>query len=114
MSQGVNIKIKGLYTHPNELSEVPEGALATADNLVINKESVAESRRGLDVLDSLPSASDRADKLFTYQNKLLVHYGSSLAYYNSGFTPYSGSYSNPDNTTAKMKAAQANSNFYFT
>ena len=44
--QKLNLKIDGLYLDPNSFSEVPAGALSRADNISIDKDSVAESRRG--------------------------------------------------------------------
>lgn len=48
MGQSVNLSIAGLYTAPNDLSGVPEGALDVADNIVINQKNLAESRRGFE------------------------------------------------------------------
>ena len=75
MSQKLRLKIKGLYTHPNPLSEVPDGALAAATNLVIDRESIAESRRGNKQYGS--PLTDVA-KLMVYRDTLLAHAGSSL------------------------------------
>ena len=63
MAQELKLKIRGLYTHPNDLSEVPDGALAIADNIVIDEESVAASRRGFDNAFDLPSGGDRSEAL---------------------------------------------------
>lgn len=116
MSQTLTLKIAGLYTHPNTLSSAPDGALAVADNIVIDRENEAEPRRGFDRLTySYSNNADRASKLFTYQDKILSHYtGDKLAYYNdaSGWIDYSGTYTAP--TSAKIRAAEANNNFYFT
>lgn len=118
MSQSLIVKLAGLFTNSNLLSAVPEGALSVADNIVIDKNSLAESRRGFSQLVfGLPSLSDRADKLFQYQNTLLVHYNSTvLAYYdpNAGIQPYTGSFSHPDPALAKIRSAEANQNLYFT
>lgn len=115
MSQVLNLKIAGLYTHPNDLSEVPQGALARADNVVINRESVAEPRRGFDRLTyGFASNSDRANKLFVYQDTILAHYATNkLARYSSGWTNYSGTF-DPPSATVPVRAAEANNNFYFT
>jgi hypothetical protein len=122
--QTLSMKIRGLYTHSNELSEVPEGSLAVADDIVINRDSIAEPRRGFDVLDTgFSNTAFRANKLFFYKDKLIAHYSSNLMGYYSGgvWTPYSTTHSplaNPDTTSAfttvKMKAAESNQNFYFT
>lgn len=117
MSQAISLKLRGLYTLPNQLGSVPEGALTVADNVVIDAEDLAAPRRGFGRLEySFADINDRANKLFVYQDKILAHYGTdSLAYYNSGsgWVDYSGTYS-PISSLHKVRSAQANSNFYFT
>jgi hypothetical protein len=116
MAQALNLKVKGLYTHPNDLSEIPEGALARADNIVINKESIAEPRRGLSKLSYGFAATDnRANKLFVYQDKLITHYSTNKLAYDSGsaWTDYSATLAPPDATTP-VRAAEANNNLYLT
>ena len=75
MSQKLKLRIAGLYTNPNPLSEVPEGSLEVADNIVIDRESVAETRRGLRQYGA-PQAS--ASKLFQYRGTVLLHDDASL------------------------------------
>lgn len=123
--QTLTMKIKGLYTNPNQLSEAPDGALSIADDIWINKDSIAESRRGFVFLPfALPHAGDIADKLGQFQNSLLIHYNNtgttnnndSLAYYNNstGVNTYTGVYAHPDPLLARMKFAESNQNIYFT
>lgn len=99
--QSLSLKIKGLYTHASELSEVPDGALQLADNVVIDKESVVQPRRGFERMSSgLSDTAYRANKLFFYQEKLLVHYSTNLlAYFNAGWTQYSGTNAPPVSST---------------
>lgn len=116
--QGLNLKIKGLFSNQNQLSEVPEGALEIADNIVINAPSVASSRRGFDVLEH-PFSGDlsRAHKLTSYQDKIIANYDTNkLAYYDAaiGWVVYSGTYQAPNVDNEKMKFMNANSNLYFT
>lgn len=81
--QNVLLKVKGLYTFPNHLSEIPNGALLEASNLVINRDSIAESRRGFKIygnaMDS--SISNTAHQLMDYKGRIFRHYGP-----NSGTT----------------------------
>ena len=118
MSQVLTLKVKGLFTNSNQFSAVPDGALTIANNLVIDKDSIGESRRGFNrVTYSLPSLTDRADKLLQYQGKLLVHYNTSaLGFYDpsTGLTPYAGTYNHPDPLLAKIRSVEANQNLYFT
>lgn len=123
MTQSLNIKIKGLYTFPSDLSEIPEGALSQADNIVIDKDSIAEPRRGFGYLTHgsgtqsvFSDSSYRANKLFFYQNQILCHYNTNLfAYHNSstGWVNYTGTFS-PPSSTVPVRSAQSNQNFYYT
>jgi len=111
MSQQLNLKIAGLYTHPNELSEVPEGALLVADDIVIDEESVGQTRRGYEKGKELGGT---LNKLFSYKDKFIAHYDTNtLAYENGTFTDYAGTY-NPVDSNTRVRSTQANQNFYFT
>ncbi len=115
--QSLNLSLVGLYTYPNRLGKsVPEGALLTADNIVIDAESIAQARRGFNRLEfGFADINDRATKLLTYQEMLLAAYtGSKLAYYDdsTGWEDYSGTFTAPSGY--KIQAAGANDNFYFT
>ncbi len=122
MSQNLTIKVSGLFTYPSDLSAVPEGALSQADNVVIDKDGIAEPRRGFDYLTHAGTKSAfsdptyRANKLFFYQNQILAHYDTNLLAYHdptTGWTNYSGTY-NPPSATVKVRSAQASKNFYCT
>ena len=119
MAQALVLKNKGLFTNSNQLSEVPPGALTIARNIVIDKDSVGESRRGYTRELNAP-ASDlvRNDRLTSYQGKLIVHRSNdnSMAYKidGAGYTNYSGAYEHPDALLARMQFAQASGNLYFT
>ena len=112
MSQQINLKIAGLYTHPNELSEVPEGALLQAQDIVIDEESIAQPRRGYEQFNDLGGT---LNKLFAYKGELIGHYGTDSLAYESGatFTDYTGTFTPIDSST-RVRSAQANQNFYFT
>jgi len=47
LAQQVTVTAKGLWLAGNDLSEVPDGALAQADNVVISKDGIVEQRRGI-------------------------------------------------------------------
>jgi hypothetical protein len=115
MAQTLNLKISGLYTNPNQFSEIPEGALQTANNIVIDKGSVAEPRRGQAKYGQLPSSyTGLVSALYDYSGTLLVSYNNKLAKDNGSgtFTDYTGTFSPP--TGHRIKSTQANKNFYFT
>lgn len=118
MSQELVLKNTGLNTNANQLSMVPEGALSLARNIVIDKDSVAEPRRGFGRLDN-PPASDliRNDRITSFQDKIIVRRSSdnTMAYKNGGgWTQYAGTYLHPDAELARMQFAQSNGNLYFT
>lgn len=125
MSQSLITKIRGLYTFPNDFSSVPDGALAVADNVVIDRDSIAEPRRGFTYLASAAgradfvAAGDRAQKIFFYDDTIIAQVltGStySLVYFNptTGFATIDASF-NPPAATVKTRSAQAKQNLYLT
>jgi len=118
MSQDLSLTLKGLNTSSNQLN-LPDGALKTAENIVINRPGLAESRRGMKRLaNPLSSAANRVQRLTEYQSHLIAYRSddSKLCYYVSGagWTDYASTYLHPDSTLAKMRFIQANQNLYFT
>ncbi len=108
------LKAKGLFTHPNLLSEVPEGALVVADEVVIDREGVIQPRRGFSALAG--AAGGTINRITEYQDKLILHHGTGTIAYRNGsvWTDLSGTFAPPSTTTAKTRFAQANQNLYFT
>lgn len=93
MAQNLLLKPSGLYTFPNHLSATPQGALLKASNVVINRDSIAESRRGFKIYGN--SMTSTAHQMFTYKNRLIRHFGTgagtSLEYDSDGvgtFLPF--------------------------
>lgn len=120
MQQQLELKIKGLYSNNNRFSEMPDGALSIADNIVIDKVSVAESRRGQNFYGTqLDVGTGTIDQLQSYRNTLQVNYNKKLAYdsdNNGLWVQYSGTFAPPlyAGGTTKMKSIQAQGNNYFT
>lgn len=114
--QKLELQLRGLYTSPNNLSGVPQGALEVADNLVINSKNLISSRRGQTQYGSpLSIGSGQVNKLFNYSSALIANYDDKLAY-DAGdgtWTPYSGTYVAPD-ADYRMRSLEALKNFYFT
>jgi len=113
--QVLNLKIAGLFTNPNQFSEIPEGALIQADNIQIDKGSVAEPRRGQAKYGQMPfNYTGTIDALFEYDDRLLASYNNKIAYDNGSgtFTAYTGTYS--AQSGYRIKSTKANKNFYFT
>jgi hypothetical protein len=117
MPQAAVVKCQGLYTHPDPLSDQPEGALSKADNVVIDREGIAESRRGLGRFgNGFATSSDRCNQLAFYDGYVISHHGASeLAYALSGgsWTTYATAITPPDSSTP-VRFSQSNSNLYLT
>lgn len=112
--QTMTLKAKGLYTHPNPLGGAPDGGLLVATNVVIDKEEVVETRRGYKRYGIALANTPKA--LFNYQDRLLVHHGSSLAYDSDAlgtWVNYSGTY-DPPSGALRIQSVEANKNLYFT
>jgi hypothetical protein len=113
-NQKLELKLKGLFTNPSNLSEVPPGALEQADNIVIDRESIAQTRRGQKTYGD--QLSGLISSLFKYRGTLISSYDNKLAYDSNGageWLPYTGDYAQPD-TGFKIRSVEANRNFYFT
>jgi len=121
MAQSLGLKIKGLFTNPNTFSEAPEGSLSQADNTVLDRDSIIATRRGQKQYGNPVSVTDTIDGLFEYQDTIITHTTGDKLYYDSAgdgtvWTQYSGTYEQPDSSTAgdRVHAFQSNKNFYFT
>jgi hypothetical protein len=115
--QTLNLKITGLNTNPNQFSEIPPGALSKADNCVIDKGSVIESRRGFKKYGTQLTLTgiEKIESFHSYKNRILVHYANKLAYDSNGlgtWTNYSGTYE--AFSGFKIRSIEQNGNLYFT
>lgn len=119
-SSTVNLKALGLNFSPNAL-ELPPGSLVEANNVIIRRDDVIESRRGYKLFgEEIPSA-ETAKQLAIYRQRILRHYGDKIAYQdgvlnngNANFTEFSGSFTEVE-SGLRIKYNQAkNGNFYFT
>ena len=112
----IMLKATGLHTFNNDLDAVPAGALLKAENTVIDRDSIIESRRGFKQYGTVSGLStDRAKQLLIYKDTILTHYSDKLAFDNGSgtFTDFSGSYSELE-PGLRIKGLEANGNFYFT
>lgn len=117
MGLQLNLKLQGLYTSANELSSNPQGGLSVADNVVIDFDNLAQSRRGFTSLTgSFNFGSNRANRYTQFQDLLVAHNGTATVsrYNGTSWVDYSGSFPPPSATTAKTKFLGANRNLYFT
>ncbi len=111
--QQLTLKSKGIYSFPNPLGSVPEGALSSAQNTVIDRDDTIETRRGFlqygDVLDNPFQA------MYNFNTTLMGWDGTNFFYDADGagnWTMLSGNYSEPSGTY-RIKGAEASGNFYF-
>lgn len=115
-SQVLNLEIKGLYTSPNNLSGAPQGALSSADNVVVIAKNLAVSRNGQKQFGTpLSVGAGQINKIFNYSDDLIVNYDDKMAYDSTGdgdFVDYSGTYE-PFQADVKMRSLETNKNFYF-
>lgn len=114
------LKIAGVATHKNRMSEVREGALAVAESILIDRESLAEPRRGNPFEDSTFSSifapGDTFGRLIAYGGKILAHGDGALKRQDAvdTWTPYvGGSFDVPD-VGFRVHDAQANGSLYMT
>lgn len=111
--QAIRRQARGLYSQFNRL-EAPQGALAVADDCVIDRPGVIEKRRGFKRYGT--ALSSPASALMKYQKRLLVLDGSTLKRDSDGagtWSSYSGSFSAPS-AAIRMSGVEAQGSFYFT
>ena len=116
MPQDLKLKIKGLYTSYNDLSEVPDGALLQARNIDILQDSLATPRRGFDQLTgALSDPDERILQFEEFGDKLICYTDDNKLYYydSSTWNNITGTYSPPDAST-RLRFSKANENLYFT
>ena len=103
----------GLYSQNNKLHEVPEGALVTADDAVIDKEGVISKRRGFKRYGT--QLTNTATSIFEFNKRLVVLDGETMRPDSDGagtWGSWAGSFSPPNGS--KIHSIEANKNFYFT
>lgn len=87
--------------------------MVVAENVVIDKPGVAETRRGFSQFGS--SFDETILKIFAFQDRLIVNTPERLSYDTNGegdWNDYAGTFVSPLND--KIRGTEANSNFYFT
>lgn len=121
MAQANILKCRGLYTFQNNLSEIPEGSLVEADNIVIDREGVIGPRRGFALYGSAigSSTANRAKQLFTYKNRVFRHWGVQIDYDSDGAGNFASIASGvseieDDGLPLRIKTLEANGNLFIT
>jgi hypothetical protein len=111
------LQCKGLKTFVNRLGALPEGSLLQAKNIVVDRDGIAEPRRGFNIYGTAyPALDDRTNSLLAYKGRVLRHFDSTLQYDSDGlgtFASFSGSI-DPVETGLRIKGVESNGNYYFT
>ncbi len=115
MPNTVMLKARGLWTFPNYLSNVPEGALLDATNCIIDRDGIIESRRGVTQYGDFGVTNDRSKQLLVYKDRILVHYNSVIAYDDGtgNLTAYGSTFSEVQ-SGLRIKYIELNGNLYVT
>lgn len=111
--QDLKLAAKGIFSFPNPLSEVPEGAMSAASNVVIDRPQTVETRRGLAQYGTTLSAPFQA--MYTFNTTLMGWDGTNFWYDSDGagtWSILSGNYATPT-STFRIKGTEASSNMYF-
>src|ERR1035437_7021879 len=120
-SEQVTLKALGLNYSPNTLS-LPQGSLIQADDIIIRRDNVVESRRGFrDYSEEFTSGNNRAKQLIEYKEKVLVHYSNKIAFDTSTldingkaiFANFAGTFLETQDGL-RIKYIEANKNLYLT
>ena len=110
----LTIKPHGLYSYPNSFSAIPQGAMLEAKNVILDRPHVVEQRRGFTSYGT--QLASKVKRIYSYQNTLIINYGSFLAYDSDGagtWTPYEGGFFTPSGALT-IHSISANKNTYFT
>jgi hypothetical protein len=112
------LRIHGLWTNPNAHSEVPQGVtLEQADNIVLSRDSIAESRRGMNFYGVSPGGVAQTRAIFDFKDTLILHdTNNTLKYDANNNGSLWTAYLNGPYTAAgsRMRSAQSNKNLYLT
>jgi hypothetical protein len=116
--QAMTLRVNGLFLNPSQFSQIPPGALSQADNVVIDRENIVSTRRGM-FRYGTGFDSTGVEGLFNYANTLLAYTQDDRLWRDSDglgtWVAYSGTYAVPDAGTAgsRIRSIESNKNFYF-
>lgn len=116
-SQFTQLKMSGINSYANPLSAVPDGSMADAVNINIDRNQVAEPRRGLyQYGTTFGNGNDRAKQLFNYKDVILRHVLTNIQYDSDlagDFINFTGPSITEVNAGLRIKGTEVNGNFYF-
>ena len=119
-SSQITVKALGLNINPNYL-DLANGSLIVANDVIIRRENVIESRRGLsDWSASIGLSNNTISQLIEYKGRVLANWDTTLSF-DTGvldtnnqeiFSDFAGSFSSA--SAYKMRFIEANKNLYLT
>lgn len=121
MASQVTLKALGLNYSPNNLA-LPEGSLLVANDVIVRRDNVVESRRGFkDYSEPLGLTTEPVKQLIEYKERIIAHYLTKIAYDTleqneagqNVFADFAGNYSETQNGL-RIKSIVASKNLYFT
>ena len=117
MSQQLVLKARGIVTHPNALSATPEGSLAEALNVVIDRNEVIEPRRGFfQYGNTFGLPSDLTKQLIQYKDTVIRHVLNKIQFdsdYQGQFLDFNGTETIDEvENGIRLKYIEANGNLY--
>lgn len=93
------MEVAGLYTNAAELSQVPQGAMREADNVVFRRPGICETRPGRESVPGVYSEASSIRALTTFEGYLVAWFANNkLARYDFNtqtWTTYTGSFTPP-------------------
>lgn len=111
--QTLTLKAKGIYSFPNPLGSVPEGAFSSGQNFIIDRDDTVETRRGQKQYGTTLSAAFSA--MYNFNTTLMGWDGTNFWYDSDGagtWVSLSGAYAAPSGTY-RIKGVEASGNMYF-
>lgn len=120
MSQNLLVSVLGLSTNNNQIGKVPPGSLTVASNINIDRDGVAESRRGFEYfnIDLSLGTPNVFDRLVEFEGFLIAHnqFDDTMYYYDAGWNALNptGPFIHPDPLYARMRFLKSSQNLYFT
>lgn len=131
MASQVNLKALGLNYSPNNLA-LPEGSLVVANDVIVRRDNVIESRRGFREYSETfgNPITDHSAQIISYKDRILNHYYDSflnkaILQYDTGTVDSNGKaiFENFNTgsddfkevqTGLRIKSIESNKNLYFT
>lgn len=116
--QKLDLHIHGLFKNPSTFADVPIGAASVADNLVMDRENIADCRRGFNFYGN-NVGNVISKNLNQYKDSLIESNSDNSLWYDSDsngtWVEYGPSYAPPSSVQgSRIRSIQANKAIYLT